>query len=254
MSVADNCLFETNVFCCQAGYTRHMTIELDPAETDHAPTAAGGLRERKKLRTRAALVDAALDLFERQGFEATTVDQIAAAVDVSPRTFFRYFATKEDVILAYKQEQAEQIMTALRARPANEPIMTALRACADTVVAAYDDDRDDLDRLRRGALLVRRTPALLARALEREAMLERMITAEIARRLRADPETDLRPRLAVAVAIATMRAVGDCWTDDCVTGMPPRQLRAMFDEAFALLATGLNITPPPEGDPADSPA
>ncbi|MCP9970969.1 TetR family transcriptional regulator [Actinomadura madurae] len=86
-----------------------------------------GRRERKKQRTREALVDAAFTLFAEKGFDATTVEEIADAVDVSSRTFFRYFASKEDVALTFQEEQTRAVMAALAERPPDEPIMTALR-------------------------------------------------------------------------------------------------------------------------------
>src|SRR5688572_5167571 len=88
--------------CCE-----EMTVMSQP-----------GLRERKKQRTRMALVDAALELFSAHGYEATTIDQIAAAADVSPRTFFRYFATKEDVALSLPVDGHEVMFRELAARPA----------------------------------------------------------------------------------------------------------------------------------------
>src|SRR4051795_7771294 len=86
-----------------------------------------GLRERKKQKTRLALIDAALDLFLEQGYEATTVDQIAAAVDVSQRTFFRYFLTKEDVALEPARQVEDVFLDVLRQQPAGRTPMQALR-------------------------------------------------------------------------------------------------------------------------------
>src|SRR2546430_14644183 len=98
-----------------------------------------GLRERKKQRTRDALVDAAFTLFRRKGFDATTIDEIAEAVELSPRTFFRYFDSKEDVALTLQDQQFSALYAAFAARPTDEPVLTALRhatvaemrACAD---------------------------------------------------------------------------------------------------------------------------
>ena len=75
--------------------------------------AETGLRERKKQRTRAMLIEAAIDLCDRQGFENTTVEQIAAVADVSPRTFSRYFATKDAVVLAFVDEVIESVAVEL---------------------------------------------------------------------------------------------------------------------------------------------
>jgi AcrR family transcriptional regulator len=87
-----------------------------------------GLRERKKLRTRASLIDAAMDLCLRQGYELTTVDQIAAAAEVSPRTYSRYFATKEAVFLTLLEELSEQVASELDGLPRGIGPVEALRA------------------------------------------------------------------------------------------------------------------------------
>ena len=91
-------------------------------------TAAVGLRERKKARTREALQEAAMDLFTRQGFDGTTVEEIADACEVSPRTFFRYFPTKEDVLFADTEARRERLLAVLADQPAGDPPFVVLHA------------------------------------------------------------------------------------------------------------------------------
>ena len=104
----------------------------------HESPQAGrpGRRERKKQRTREALVEAAFVLFQEKGFEATTVEEIADAVDVSSRTFFRYFASKEDVVLTFQEEQFAAVLEALASQTADLPVMTALRKASVEVLRA----------------------------------------------------------------------------------------------------------------------
>ncbi|MCW2902925.1 MAG: transcriptional regulator, TetR family, partial [Streptosporangiaceae bacterium] len=111
-----------------------MTATAAEARTEHADRP--GRRERKKRRTREALVEAAFELFREKGFEATTVEEIADAVDVSSRTFFRYFASKEDVALTFQEEQLAAVLAALAARPADEPVVTALRRSVVSIAEA----------------------------------------------------------------------------------------------------------------------
>jgi AcrR family transcriptional regulator len=87
-----------------------------------------GLRERKKQRTREAIVDAALRLFDERGFEQTTIADIAEAADIAPRTFFGYFPSKEDVVFADFPEQLEALSRRLRERDEDETAIDALRA------------------------------------------------------------------------------------------------------------------------------
>lgn len=124
------------------------------APTDPPP----GLRERKKVKLRRAVQTAALRLFEAQGYEHTTVEQIAEAAETSTTTFYRYFPTKEDVVL--DNDASPLFETTVAARPADEPLTATVRAAMAAVVAAAEADRDlTLARMR----LVAAVPALEAR-------------------------------------------------------------------------------------------
>ncbi|MEU3350137.1 TetR family transcriptional regulator [Streptomyces sp. NPDC037389] len=174
-----------------------------------------GLRERKKRRTRETLVRCAQELFALRGYEGTTVDEIAAAADVSQRTFFRYFAGKEDVALAVQRTIESHIFAAVRARPAAEPPLTALRTA---VVEGWDGIGEAIESVVPLELYVRtyrmiqETPQLLAAHLRRLAELEDRLTDEIARR-EGLPAEDPRPRILVAAFSGVMREVGKRWGD-----------------------------------------
>ncbi|GIH74818.1 TetR family transcriptional regulator [Planobispora longispora] len=166
-----------------------------------------GLRERKKQRTRLALIDAALELFAAQGYEATTVDQIAAAVDVSPRTFFRYFATKEDVALSLPVDGQEVMLRELAGRPAGEPPFTALSHAMRAVVTELQrGDLTETARFLKARELIENTPALFAGSVRRMMENEQRLIAEIARREGSSPD-DLLPHFVVSL-FTTVARVG----------------------------------------------
>ncbi|MEU0940181.1 MULTISPECIES: TetR family transcriptional regulator [unclassified Embleya] len=181
---------------------------------DTAGTATG-LRERKKERTREALVAAALELFLRKGYDATTIDEIVAAVEVSRRTFFRYFAGKEEVALARAIEFEALFLDALTARPAAEAPLTALRRAGAEVFARVADEEPDgagqeFLRMRR---MIEDTPVLLAASLRNAMELERRMAAEVARREGVEPGDDRRPALSVTLYHAVMRVAMEEWTE-----------------------------------------
>ncbi|MGH2825454.1 MAG: TetR family transcriptional regulator [Actinomycetota bacterium] len=103
-----------------------------------------GVRERKKQAARKALTDAALTLFEKKGFDATTVNQIAHLAGMSPRTFFRYFETKEDVVFQDAPRHLEDLRALLRARPASESNGTALRAALLSFSEVLEQERGEI--------------------------------------------------------------------------------------------------------------
>ncbi|WP_031078343.1 TetR/AcrR family transcriptional regulator [Streptomyces sp. NRRL WC-3742] len=181
-----------------------------------APERPTGLRERRKQQTRAALVQAAHVLFLRQGFARTTVDEIASAVDVSQRTFFRYFANKDEVALAVMADAEDYFMECLRHRPAEETPLEALRA---SIVKAWRDLGDAeptgpgsigsaLELLR----IIEDTPALLAAHLRRVTEQERAVVRVLAEREGVDPARDLRPVVLAAVFGGLVRAAHLSWT------------------------------------------
>ena len=135
------------------------------ARAGRQPRGGGqeGLRARKMARTRAAIEDAALRLFLERGYAATTIDDIAAAVEVSPRTVLRYFASKEEVLFAREREMVRTLAALLAARPPEEPLLPAARAALAQLAAGYDATRE---RRLSWAHLVRGTPALTGAYLE----------------------------------------------------------------------------------------
>jgi AcrR family transcriptional regulator len=173
------------------------------------------LRERKKQRTREALLRAALELFTTRGYEQTTVDDIADAVEVSQRTFFRYFANKEEAALAVEGMTVAHFVEVLRERPPHEAPMEALR---QAVLEGWDGLNDTVESAVPVELYLRMyrviesTPVLLAAHLRRSMEVEETLARVIAEREGLDVDTDPRPRLAVAVFSGVMRVTERQWT------------------------------------------
>ncbi|MFJ4837212.1 TetR family transcriptional regulator [Streptomyces sp. NPDC088746] len=178
-----------------------------------APGAPTGLRERKKRRTREALLHTALRLFTTQGYDRTTVDEIVDAVDVSQRTFFRYFANKEAVAFAVQEAVDARFLAELRQRPAAEaPFEAMRRAALDAWKTIADTDDDVTVELQmRAYRVIESTPALHAAHMRRHIGLEHQAALLIAEREGIDPEADPRPRVAVAAFSGVMRMTGQLW-------------------------------------------
>jgi AcrR family transcriptional regulator len=205
-----------------------------------------GLRERKKLAMRQAILDAAYDLFAERGFAATTIDDIAERVGVSPRTIFRYFPTKEALLFAGADVMIEALRAALAARPAGEALMTSLRI---GVKAACDVAADEAERRIEGMAMIKAEVSL--REYQTQVVgqrIEEAIVEFVAGRLGADPVTDVRPRVLGAAVKGALLASVECTfglDDDTVPeppAVPPFVDRALLmqavDDAFDALARG----------------
>jgi AcrR family transcriptional regulator len=197
-----------------------------------------GLRERKKQRTRCALIDSAFALFRRKGFEATTVDEIAEAVDVSPRTFFRYFASKEEVALSVLEDQLAVFLGRLARRPAAEPVLAALRQAAVQTIRDLESGEGGVDPQQYECmdLLLLTSQALAARAMELAAARIDTMAELIGVRMGVDHQTDPRPQLVASVVICAVQTAVNAWREK----EPDRSKAELVDRAFALLADGLN--------------
>jgi AcrR family transcriptional regulator len=193
-------------------------------------TTEAGLRERKKERTRRAIADAALDLFETRGFHDTTVDDIAAAADVSARTFFRYFASKDEAVFERVDDVHAAFRVLLAARPADEPLLVSLRELGRALIAA---ELVDEQRVRRLLGLIAVEPALRRPYTALLDTIERELTDWAAGRLGV-PASDLRPRLIAAAVLTARRVATDTWLES-----PGSDLSGHIARAIDLLAAGL---------------
>ncbi|MFE6625262.1 TetR/AcrR family transcriptional regulator [Streptomyces sp. NPDC008086] len=156
-----------------------------------------GLRERKKIKTRTAIREATYALIKEQGYDATTIEQIAERAEVSPSTVFRYFPTKEDIVLT--DELDPILLEELRRRPADEPWMESLRFVMRlAIIGAL---REEPEALRLRSHLLVQVPAVRSRMLESMSVTGRMLAEAIADRTHM-------PRDSFEVRVFTMSLIG----------------------------------------------
>jgi AcrR family transcriptional regulator len=198
-------------------------------------TTVGGLRERKKARTREALQEAAMDLFGRHGFDGTTVEEIADACEVSPRTFFRYFPTKEDVLFADADARRERLLAVLADQPSRMPTFAALEAAMRALALDYLDDRAALVARSR---ILDGSPQLQAYKAESQRGWEAAVVDALERRTAEHGVPAAREdlQLLTAVATAALRVSLDAW----VAHADGPDLDALLDRAFGRLASGFD--------------
>lgn len=203
-------------------------MQVGLKEADGSPV---GLRERKKARTRAAIRQHAMRLFRKQGYAATTVDQIAGAADVSQSTFFRYFPTKEAVIL--QDDYDPRIIKAFKAQPAELSPIAALRAAFQEVFAKMSPEEVEQERQRHQLILA--VPELHAEILDEYTRTIRMITDVVSERLGRRPD-ELALRTFAGALVGVALAAMLTWADD-----PAADFFSVIDKAMAHLEAGLPL-------------
>lgn len=178
----------------------------------------------------------AQDLFLERGYENTTVDQIAAAAGMSKRTFFRYFPSKDDLVIGKYDLFGDRMAEALDERPADEPVWTSMRRVFDMTLGYVDDDHQ---RARNDAMesIVRSTPQLQAGYLEKMQRVQELLIGRVADRLTDASEmphergTDPRPAAIVGAAFACMQAARTTW----FASDQKRPFAEVLDEAMGII-------------------
>jgi AcrR family transcriptional regulator len=187
-----------------------------------------GLRGRKKRELKAEIARFGLELFTRHGFRETSIEAIVEPLGVSKRTFFRYFATKEDVVFAWYEELTSELVAALEARPLGESPLEAVSETLRSLLHFYDDDPERALGLLR---LSKETPALLGKSYEKRALWERELAKALERRLPKSSTRGLRAQVIVGAALAAFGFGIDHWAES----QGKHNVRASLDRAFESL-------------------
>jgi len=190
-----------------------------------------GLRERKKQKTRSAIQREAMRLFQEQGYDATTVEQIAEAAEVSQSTFFRYFPTKEDVVLLDDYDPV--IAKMIAERPADEPPVTAIRKAMTEAIGVVFVEDQELVRDRLGFMLS--VPAIWTRMFEQSSETHQMLCAVFSERTGRDADS-FDVRVAVGAIIGALNSAVLHWAEHPDTDLEELTARALgvVESGFAL--------------------
>ncbi|MBW8795795.1 MAG: TetR family transcriptional regulator [Streptomyces sp.] len=192
-----------------------------------------GLRERKKIKTREAIRTATYALVEVQGWDATTIEQIAERAEVSPSTVFRYFPTKEDIVLTDEYDLV--ILEELRARPADEPWPVSLRHVMHRAIRLGVKDDPVVSRLR--TRLMVEVPSVRSRMMESMSSTGRLLCQAIGERSGRDPDS-LEVRVYAMSFVGGLMEVSMYWAENQHEG----DFEALVDRALDVIEHGL----PPE--------
>jgi AcrR family transcriptional regulator len=200
-----------------------------------------GLRERKKQQTRRTIRDTAMRLFLERGFDRVSVAEVARAADVSEQTVFNYFPTKEDLVYERMDAFEQELLTAVRERPAGESV---LRAFVRFILDRSDTAATGEGRRRVAALarLVIASPSLMARERQVVARYTDALTALLAEETDAAPD-DIEPRIAAEAMMALHRSLIDFARRRASSRRSgadfASEIRAAGEHALALLEGGL---------------
>ncbi|MFE9608734.1 TetR/AcrR family transcriptional regulator [Streptomyces sp. NPDC006012] len=193
------------------------------------------LRERKKIKTREAIRTATYRLVEEQGYDATTIEQIAERAEVSPSTVFRYFPTKEDIVLI--DEWDPLILEGLRARPADEPWQQSLRQVMRRAARQGGEDDSEVARLR--SRLIVEVPAVRSRTMESMSVTGRLLCQAIGERTGRDPGS-LEVRVQAMSLVGGLLEVSLYWAEN----RHEEELIGLIDRALDVLEHGLPTEKP----------
>ncbi|MET4922450.1 TetR family transcriptional regulator [Streptomyces sp. PSRA5] len=167
------------------------------------------LWDRSRRSVYAEITQVAMDLFLRKGFDQTTIDEIVAASGVSRRSFFRYFGTKEDIVLGGLADEGARVSVELARHPDEEDLWTALRSA----ILAVGDEEADEERTLAIARMMYGSPSLRARSIEKHLRWQADLVPEVRRRLGGPEDTaDLRAAAIVACAITCLDTAGEAWS------------------------------------------
>ena len=173
--------------------------------------ATPGLRERKKQRTREAIVEAAFELFDERGFDGTTIADIAEKADIAPRTFFSYFPSKDDVVFHDFSEHYDMFASWLRDREPGTNAFDAVRAGIASTLGVADPDHLREKQLRKR--LIRENDSLAAHSQHLSGKFAELLGQAVAEDLGDEP-SDLRPRLVAAASAAAIGVIDDMPDED----------------------------------------
>jgi AcrR family transcriptional regulator len=233
------------------------TASASPPASSSGPSSS--LRERKKRRTRQLLVDTSLELFTERGFGNVTLDELCDYVEVSKRTFFRYFTSKEDVAMAPTQDLWLTFLDVLGTAglgPADRPVLLLIQ---DTLLTALDRTTTDdwSHRVLLSRNLAERTPSMDAHGLHFCDRTTRAALATLHRRLDIADPADLRPRLAVDMVVAAFHCALATWASATGTASrnapSPDSLSAHTRHAFTALAAAPTFPVTPHQDTSPRP-
>ncbi|WP_340376508.1 TetR family transcriptional regulator [Streptomyces sp. SS7] len=209
-----------------------MTAARTSTPADRPPL---GLRERKKIKTREAIRTATYTLIKEQGYDATTIDQIAERAEVSPSTVFRYFPTKEDIVLT--DEYDPVLLEELRARPADEPWTRSVRYVMQQAVRTGIEEDPEVARIRTRLLVD--VPAVRSRMMESMSVTGRMFAGAVAERTGL-PADSLEVRVYTMSLIGGLMETSMYWAEQGHQG----DLATLLDRALDILQNGLPLENP----------